>query len=218
MKLKIDWLNHSLEFIVVLIGILIAFQLNKCSENRTQSDLIDNHLEYISEECRTNENMLNVSISQISEQIKYCDSLLTEITSNKNPTAIRLFSTKLLDLRNEEMNSNAFEVLTQSGDIRFIKDYQKKRKIISMYDSFSRINQINQSNQKLYDNHFYPYIKENFDLVNWTRIATVSEKEAQVYSAKEYANTISTYRFLLVAKQNTYEDIRRIIKSYLEES
>jgi len=36
MKQRIDWLNHSLEFVVVIVGILIAFQLNKCSIERSQ--------------------------------------------------------------------------------------------------------------------------------------------------------------------------------------
>ncbi len=218
MKLKIDWLNHTLEFIVVLIGILIAFQLNKCSEHRAQDELIKNHLEYIKEECKFNEGILSTSIDQIADQIKHCDTLLSIIRTSKNPTAIRSFSTKLLDLRNVDMNSNAYEVLSQSGDIRYIKNYEKKRSIISMYDSFAKIDQINQSNQKLYDNHFYPYIKENFDLVNWTSFDTESEKNAEAYYSKEYANTISTYRFLLMAKENIYEEIKGNINTYLGES
>ena len=46
-KFRIDWLNHSLEFIVVLIGILIAFQLNQCSTDKQNKKTSDTHLEEI---------------------------------------------------------------------------------------------------------------------------------------------------------------------------
>ena len=42
-KKKIDWLNHGLEFIVVVIGILLDFQLNTWSEQRKQRLIIDEH-------------------------------------------------------------------------------------------------------------------------------------------------------------------------------
>jgi len=41
---KIDWLKHTLEFIVVTIGILIAFQLNKCSVEKAQKKTIGIHI------------------------------------------------------------------------------------------------------------------------------------------------------------------------------
>lgn len=217
MNKKIDWLNHFLEFIVVLIGILIAFQLNKCSENRTKSNLIESHLNYIELECKENEGQLNVSIQQINEQIKTCDTLLEVISQNKNPLKIRNLSTSLLDLRNVELKRNAYEVLTQSGDIRYLRNYELKRRIISMYDSFKNVDKINQSIQNLYDNHFYPYLKSNFDLVNWGQLNTNSKIDEALYFSNEFANTISTYRYLLLSKLNIYKKEKEIIQGYLKD-
>lgn len=215
MKRKIDWLNHSLEFFVVIIGILLAFQLNQCSENRTKKDLITNHLSQIKAECQENEKQLSLSIQQMDEQIEVCDALLEEITNKKNPEKIRNQATRLLDLRNLELSKNAYNVLVQSGDIRYLKNYQIKREIISMYESFKKIDQINQSNQNLYDNHFYPYLKSNFDLVNWSKVSTLSEEDEQMYYTREFANTVSTYRFLLIAKKRIYQNQKANIEAYL---
>ena len=82
MKQKIDWLNHSLEFFVVIVGILLAFQLNKCSENRTKADLIENHLYQIKVECQENKEKLSTSLEKIILQIQNCDSLLLAIKAN----------------------------------------------------------------------------------------------------------------------------------------
>lgn len=214
---KIDWLNHLLEFLVVLIGILIAFQLNKYSENKSKSNLIKNHLDYVKLECQENEKELDIYLQQINKQIEYCDSLLLEISSTKNLIIIRDLSTKLLDLRNIDLSRNAYEVLTQSGDIRFLKDYDLKREIISLYDSFKNVDKINQSNQNLYDSHFYPYLKSNFDLVNWKYVDIKSKNDKELYYSKEFANIISTYRYLLLAKQNIYLKEKKMIGEYLNE-
>lgn len=216
MKRKIDWLNHGLEFAVVLIGILIAFQLNKCSENRTRADLINNHLENIEEECHENEKYLSAAILHIENQIINSDSLISEVLSRSDIYRIRTLSTKLLDMQNVDLNTSAYEVLVQSGDIRFLSDYKLKKEVISMYNSFESVEKINNSTQNLYDNHFYPYLKSNFDLVNWGAMRTTNQDEQNKYFSKEFGNTISTYRYLLDSKKKIYENQLNRIQEFLK--
>lgn len=85
-----------------------------------------------------------------------------------------------------------------------------------MYDSFDKVLRVNQSNQNLYDNHFYPYLKSNFDLVNWNYLDAKTKEEKEKYYSKEYANTISTYRYLLTSKLNIYTKEYQIIKDYIK--
>ena len=138
------------------------------------------------------------------------------IKQARHPIKIRNQATKLLDLRNVDLKKSAYAVLTESGDIRYLEDYETKRKIISLYEGFEKVEQINQSNQNLYDRHFYPYLKSNFDLVNWQNINISSEEEEKPYYAREFANTVSTYRFLLMAKKRIYEEREKQISVYLE--
>ncbi|MFK7907406.1 MAG: DUF6090 family protein [Chitinophagales bacterium] len=215
MKKEIDWLNHALEFAVVLIGILIAFQLNECSDTNSKKELINNHLKYIKLECKENTARLESSIKHIEEALKNCDSLLTEISSKKEANQVRNLSTRLLDLRNVDLVTDSYRVLTESGDIRFLEPYDKKREIITLYNGFDRVESINESTQKIYDRHFYPYLKENFDLANWQYINVKSEEELQKYFAPEFANTISTYRFLLSSKLKICKNEKDMIDQYL---
>lgn len=210
-KKKIDWLNHSLEFVVVLIGILIAFQLNKCSENKTKTNLISNHIEYIKVECKENIKNLNEAISHVNVQISHCDSLLNHLMNSKEILSIRNYSTKLLDMQNAVLNTSAYDVLLQSGDIRFLEDYDLKKEVISIYSSFENVQRINSSTQNLYDRHFYPYLKSNFDLLNWDKVVTEGKNEEEMYYSKEYINTISTYQYLLISKRNIYNKQKELI-------
>ena len=216
MKRKIDWLNHSLEFFVVLIGILIAFQLNKCSDNRSKTNLIENHLSQIEIECTENKEKIISSINHIDKQITNCDSLLLLINIANNPEHIRNQSMKLLDIRNVNLTKTAYNVLMESGDIRYLNNYNLKRKIITLYEGFKKIEEINLSNQNLYDSHFYPYVKANLDLVNWEGIKTKTLEEEELYYSLEFGNIISTYRFLLQSKKRIYEERRDKVEEYLK--
>ncbi len=216
-KKRIDWLNHSLEFFVVLIGILIAFQLNKCADTNTQNKLVKNHIEFIQTECNENLKRIEEGLEHSSAQLLYVDSLLAEIKGNKNINKIRNHCIKLLDLRNVDLKKDAYRVLVESGDIRYLNDFNKKRSVITLYESFDRVLAVNQNNQKLYDNHFYPYLKENFDLVNWYYVDLKNENDKQKYYSQEFGNTISTYRFLLISKINTYKKLNTKIKEYISD-
>jgi hypothetical protein len=88
--------------------------------------------------------------------------------------------------------------------------------VISLYENMQKVNTVNENIQKLYDNHFYPYLKENFDMVDWDYLNVSNEEENQPYQTKEFGNIISTYRFLLVAKMNTYNEVTDALKNYIE--
>lgn len=215
-KKKIDWLNHGLEFLVVIVGILLAFQLNKCSETRSTEKLLQNHINYIEIECDENKNMLEQGSKHTNQQIVAADSLLVAISKKKNINLIRQLGVQLLNLQNVDIKRDAYSVLLESGDIRFFKDYNKKRAVISLYENMQKVNTVNENIQKLYDNHFYPYLKENFDMVDWDYLNASDEKQNQPYHSKEFGNIISTYRFLLVAKMNAYDEVAGALKNYIK--
>jgi len=51
---KIDWTNHFIEFITVVIGILLAFGLNALYESRKEAHIVNKHLEGIKQEIVLN--------------------------------------------------------------------------------------------------------------------------------------------------------------------
>lgn len=167
-------------------------------------------------ECSANKKKLDVSVGQIEDQVQICDSLLTQITLQQDPAKIRNYSIGLLDIRNIKLSKNAYNVLEASGDIRYINNYNMKSKIISLYQGYGEVDAVNTSLLNLYDTHFYPYIKSNFDLVNWDRVDINSKSEEDMYYTKEFANIVSTYRYLLNAKVRIYKDQANVIDKYLD--
>ena len=215
-KPRIDWLNHSLEFSVVLIGILIAFQLNKCSNNITQEELVENHITELKLESDENISRLENGITHSKQQLIKADSLLNYIVKRGDANTIKTLSAELLDLRSVSIKMDAYKVLTESGDIRFINRFNDKRSIILLYEQYTEVKKVNENAQKIYDDFYYPYIKDNFDLVNWNANNDELLEEIKNYYSKEFGNLVSTYRFMLNAKIKTYEKTLLKTRNYLE--
>ncbi len=82
-KPKIDWLNHALEFLVVIIGILLAFQLNKCSADKRLEETAQSHLAEIREETKFNKWSLGNAIKYAEANQLKLDSLINLIARKK---------------------------------------------------------------------------------------------------------------------------------------
>ena len=56
---KINWRDHFMEFVIVTLGIIIAFALNNWNENRNEKKLVRLYLEGIKEELVANKAELD---------------------------------------------------------------------------------------------------------------------------------------------------------------
>ncbi len=198
---------------VVLIGILIAFQLNECSTSRAQKKLLDDHMHYISLEGEANLDRLEELLTHTQSQLGICDSLLGVISRSKDVNAARNLSVALLDLREADLQMDSYNVLQESGDIRYMEDFDAKRRVITLYEGLKNVSDVDEYLQNLHDAHYYPYLKEHFDLVNWGK---VSNEQSEAYFSSEFGNVVSTYRFLTVSQIRVYKEQIESLKSYLK--
>ena len=110
-KNKIDWLNHSLEFAVVIIGILIAFQLNQWSVEKEQEKIIAIHLDQIKKESEINEHMLASAIEQGESNLNRLDTIIGLILQKGNPQKINILALELLNLGGVYIRKNDYRTL-----------------------------------------------------------------------------------------------------------
>jgi len=113
MKQRIDWLNHSLEFVVVIIGILIAFQLNQCSTERNQNKTIKTHLEQIKQETEHNKAVLERSKNFTESSNKKIDPIFHLINTNEKYGLVNWLSVQLLSISSPNIRKNAYISLTE---------------------------------------------------------------------------------------------------------
>lgn len=211
MRNKIDWLNHGLEFLVVLIGILIAFQLNNYATTKEQNKTIAIHLTQILEETEFNKKNFENGIAYAQSNLAKLDTIFRLFGEKGNNEKINSLSIELLNLGGVYIRKNAYLNLIESGDIKFMKDFEQKSKIIDLYEFYKWVESFNEISFNLYSSDYYPYIRDNFDLVGGT---TQSD---DIYEAKLFKNVLGAYYRTSKNKLEKYEECLSQIKEYLGE-
>ncbi len=208
-RFRVDWLNHALEFFVVIIGILIAFQLNNYSENRKREATLANHREFLLEETKDNQASLAYAEKTVGRSLKILDSLNNAINSGEEVEQIKTLALKLVDDSGYfYIRRNAYKTLTESGDIRFL-GFKEKKDIVSLYGYYDWTEAVQTQSYDGFDTYF-EFLKSNTDLYNSEIL------DRKVFESRLFSNILGTYRFLLQAKQNKYRDCQKIVALFLE--
>ena len=209
---KINWLNHFFEFIVVLLGILLAFQLNTCAANKKQSKIINTHEEQLFEETQFNKSNVESAIKFGESNLKDLDTLLSIIYAEGNIYRVNGLSLKLLNVGGLYLRKNAYKSLLETGDIRFMKDFETKNKVVNLYEYYAWVEAMDKVMLDSYNKIYYPYLYENFDL------AKGSIQDKKIYFNKKFINAVSTYRFTLSMKLKKYKECLVEIEKFLEKN
>ena len=207
---KIDWLNHLFEFVVVVIGILLAFQLNTCSESKNEANLVDEHIKNIIEETQLNKKNLEYSIKYSDTILKSIDTLIVELKENKNISKINNLSFRILSINPLYIKKNAYNTLKESGDIRFIKNFDVKNEIILLYEYYSWAEGVDKVAISTYQDYYFPYVVKNLDLLEGNL------QLQEIYLNKEFKNIISGYRYTLNMRLQQNKETLSKINSFLE--
>lgn len=210
-KGEIDWLNHGLEFAVVIIGILLAFQLNECATDSAEQKTVKNHLVEIQSETEYNANALRVSINQAESTISKLDSILILINEDSDYDLINKLSIDVLNLGGTYFRKNAFQNLVESGDIRFIEDFKTKQRIINLYEYYKWVETFDEISSTLYMQDYYPYLREHFDLVSGI------PQEKSIYRTKLFRNIVGAYRRTSANRMQKYRDCQAEVEAFLQE-
>ena len=208
---NINWIHHFVEFLMVILGILIAFQLSTCSEKKKQARLIQEHLQNIRTETRLNQRNLEGALVLAESNKEKVDSVFRILPRDSALDTVNNLSLALLNVGGLYLKKNAYRSLTESGDIRFIHDFQLKNEIVNLYEYYEWVKGIDQLHVEMYNKSYFPYLLENLDLVKG------QVQEPEVYRSKGYQNILSSYRFFLINRIQKYKDCQQEIEDFLDQ-
>lgn len=207
---KIDWLNHFLEFIVVVIGILLAFQLNTCSENKKEATLIQQHITNIVEESEFNDSRMERSIEATQKSLETINSLFKLADDDKNTAAISEKVYELLRFEASYFKTTAFSSLKESGDIRFMQNFQLRDDIITLYEYYNWATGLDEAIADTYSTYFYPFVMKNMDM------SAGLNQDPVIFKTIEFKNAITAYKYILQTRLAQNKDTQEKINSFLE--
>lgn len=207
---KIDWLNHGLEFLVVIVGILLAFQLDSCREDKQNLKLVDQHLGNLIQECEFNLKMINASIKKGETANNSLNKLLGLIAREQQWDTINSLSMQQLDFVAVYIKKNAYESLIQSGDVRLINDFELKNDIINLYEYFRWAEAYDDINGEVFTGYYLPYVMTQFDLFQ------LSTRSPEVYTDQRFKNALGTMSYQYAGRLEKYKETRQMIENFIE--
>ena len=123
------------EIILVVIGILIALQINNWNQTKSNQKIVDDYLEKISVNIDSDLKKLEILINQRREALTLCDTIVMYYDAKKisNP---KLFEKGFFSIFIETRfspNTNAYESLKSSGFMKNLKNSKIEEKLGSYY-------------------------------------------------------------------------------------
>jgi hypothetical protein len=155
------------EILLVVVGILIALQINNWNEDRKSHEFEDEILSLI------DQNLINDSISLSSQLIQakramtLTDRLLDEVSQKKYGDSLNYWMGKIIVFERFKSQSSAFEVLKSKG-IESISSKELQMGLISYYEqTLFNTYQSLQDVEESFKADWVPLIKEEFLEFNW---------------------------------------------------
>ena len=128
------------EIVLVVIGILIALQVNNWNENRMEQNRIKKYAKSLIKDLENDIEMLKVSKHQAEANFRSIDSLKsyfdeTEVEQLSNTVLVVL--THDIMYRPYKWNRSTLQELKSSGGLRFISNDSLEKKLVA-YETFSQ--------------------------------------------------------------------------------
>ncbi len=138
---KINWQYTFGEILIVIIGITIAFSLNRCSENAKEEKLRHQYLQSLKEDIETDEKVLATNL----ELLKSKKELLLKTFRYFNPQLPKRDSIlmtnffKTLPLIEFSPKNTTYQTMVNSGDYSLINNFNLKTAIQEHYGLYKQI-------------------------------------------------------------------------------
>ena len=139
---KINWQYTIGEILIVIIGITIAFSLNKCSENSKAQTLKLQYLSNIKSDVEADKAILEENLESIKKKISLTSEIIPKLNTNapdKMSVVSNVFS--IVSLTNFNPNDNTYQTLINSGDLKLIDDFEIKTAIEKHYSNYETMGQ-----------------------------------------------------------------------------
>jgi len=128
----IKWLNHLIELVIVILGISIAFSINKYAESRKELKREVIFLESFLDEIEEDIPELDSTIIKIDHFKQSLEKLIAVIEGeNQHIDSLKKYiGSGLYSIYVQDPNTTTFESLQSSGSLDIIQNFELRKEII----------------------------------------------------------------------------------------
>jgi hypothetical protein len=155
------------EILLVVIGILIALQINNWNEDRKSNKFEQEILYLIDQNLQRDSILLVGELFKTKQAIELTDRLLEQVAMKNYDDSLNFWMGKIISFERFKSQSSAFEVLKSRG-IDTITDKNLQLALISYYDeSLFQVYQSLHDVENSFNADWIPVIKQDFSDFKW---------------------------------------------------
>ncbi len=217
------------EIVLVVIGILIALQINNWNQQRIEKEQIQVILNNLNKEFNENLIELNVSISKFNSVIEGLDTLLTVMRtqdSNFTEPEFDQLLHKTFITPNWARSSFVLVELKNSGALSKLNNINLKTLLFRWEREFSDLNRSEEAFQN-YGGEYIEYITKNGSVRNLDALtentqnlqkSTIARNNPELLKIPEFENRADNFYFLAVQVKARFQSLRKLMKDIIEVS
>tara|TARA_R110002124_G_scaffold99337_1_gene245360 strand:- start:97157 stop:97801 length:645 start_codon:yes stop_codon:yes gene_type:complete len=134
---KINWNYAFGEILIVIIGISIAFSMNKCAENSKQEAQKNQYLVNIKDDLEADKARLQEIVGELETKLKASKKVLPILnTDSENKMSIIQDIFSVATISNFSPKDITYQTLINSGDFKLIDDFELKKAIEAHYSNY----------------------------------------------------------------------------------
>jgi len=211
---KVNWSDHIVNLVVVILGISIAFYLESYKEEKA---LRLQEMEYIN----SLKEDLQADVEAL-DTISYVNGLIKKAVVNLSDATIKLvydtpeeiFEDVMLIQYNPPFSAQRtiYESLKSSGHMEIITDFELRNKILELYEKYYKgAIQYDEVLTEHVSDFIKPYFIDNMIFVSQKGLDDAFLKD------QKFRNMIFSYRFLFISKSEFYKEIKSKVEELIEE-
>ncbi|WP_323756594.1 DUF6090 family protein [Roseivirga sp.] len=167
-KSKINWLNHFIELLVVVIGISIAFGMENWAEKRRDREAQINYLTSLKDDITNDNTELNRILDSSQVLNGNIDFLMRYVYASGPLEDLKyghITSTYAAPYFNAK--DGTYHSLVNSGSLDMISNYELRASITDLYNfHYDEISKADDFIHDLVNGQIYPYMIENIQFGN----------------------------------------------------
>lgn len=158
-----NWFAVGLDFFIVVVGILIAFQITSWNDGRSARQLESEYMILLTTDLRTIEGNLSEQLSQEQAIIANARTAIEAINqreSGVDPTQIGQSLISIFGRRTLILDSPTFSEMKSAGRLTLIEDTSLRNRIIAYFDGLVRVESILDKNNEFYVEPYSDFLRD----------------------------------------------------------
>ncbi len=199
---QINWKDKFVELVVVVIGITLAFMMNRSYENHKNKQVEYQYLQSFKDDIGSDLKQLDTLLRHQERQlqkIKNSQSLFSRSTIN--PDSAMTLIGALTTIYIYSSQKTTYETIKSSGNFNILSDYRLKQALIKYYQGMDDLKYLRQTTNFYYNTFVIPFILKNVDL-HRKKIVSLN-----ALRNRRFRNMVYGFQSLLIQKYTMHKEL-----------